>query len=473
MHAELKKIPGVDKLLNLAEIKELEDFYGKELVTFSIRLILKKLRERVLNGKKADELEKILENIKFQISSIAEKSLKPMINATGIVLHTNLGRTPLGKEILKELEPVIAGYSNLEFDLKTGKRGQRNAHISSLIKFITKAEDAVVVNNNAAGVMLCLKTFAAEKEVIISRGELIEIGGSFRIPEIMAASGAKMVEVGATNRTRISDYEKAITHETRMIFKAHKSNYFIGGFTEDVEMGELSQLAEKHGLIFVYDLGSGLLRKPEGLPLEKEPDVRSSLKAGADIVTFSGDKLLGGPQAGIIAGRKKYVSQLAKAPMMRALRVGKMTIAALSFVISRYLKDESLKQDIPIFRMLNRDEKELKRLAEKLTLEINKFKIKTKIIKSKARCGGGTLPELIIDSYAVQIIPDKKEKKFAERVFAKLLQREIPILGILREGNLLFDVLSIFEEDIPVIAESLVIPSSRWEKNKYSSLPIF
>jgi len=455
MQQELKKIPGVDKLLNLVEIKEFEKKYGKELITFSIRQVLKKLREKVQNGKKTDKIEIILENIKTQISLISEKSLKPMINATGIVLHTNLGRAPLGKEILKELEPIICGYSNLEFDLKTGKRGQRNSHISDLIKFITKAEDAVVVNNNAAGVMLCLKTFAERKEVIISRGELIEIGGSFRIPEIMAASGAKMVEVGATNRTRISDYEKAITPKTKMIFKAHKSNYFIGGFTEEVEIEELSQLAKKYNLLFVYDLGSGLLRKPEGLPLENEPDVRSSLEAGVDIVTFSGDKLLGGPQAGIIVGRKKYVSKIAKAPMMRALRVGKMTIAALHSVVSWYLKDVTLKQNVPIFQMLNRDNKELKRLAEKLSAEIEKFKIKTRIIISKAQCGGGTLPELIIDSYAVQIISDKKDKKFAERIFDKLLKNEIPILGILREGNLLFDVLSIFEDDIPFIAESL------------------
>ena len=279
MQEELKKIPGVDKLLNLSEIRKLETKYGKELITFSIRQVLKKLREQVQNGKKADKIEIILENIKIQISKIAEKSLKPMINATGIVLHTNLGRAPLGKEIMRELEPIICRYSNLEFNLKTGKRGQRNSHISNLIKFITKAEDAVVVNNNAAGVMLCLKTFAEGKEVIISRGELIEIGGSFRIPEIMAASGAKMVEVGATNRTRISDYEKAITPNTKMIFKAHKSNYFIGGFTEEVKITELSHLVKKHSLLFVYDLGSGLLRKPDGLPLEKEPDVRSSLEA--------------------------------------------------------------------------------------------------------------------------------------------------------------------------------------------------
>ncbi|MBC8386023.1 MAG: L-seryl-tRNA(Sec) selenium transferase, partial [Candidatus Cloacimonetes bacterium] len=251
MQEELKKIPGVDKLLNLMEIKVFVEKYGMELTTHSIRQVLTEMRDQVLNGNKAGNLDSILENVRSQISLIADRSLKPVINATGIVLHTNLGRAPFGKKFLKELEQVIEGYSNLEFDLKTGKRGQRNSHISALIKFVTKAEDAVVVNNNAAGVMLCLKTFAEGKEVIISRGELIEIGGSFRIPDIMAASGAKMIEVGATNRTRISDYEKAITPNTKMIFKAHKSNYFIGGFSEEVEIEELSRLAKKHNILFV------------------------------------------------------------------------------------------------------------------------------------------------------------------------------------------------------------------------------
>ena len=244
---------------------------------------------------------------------------------------------------------TLSNYSNLEFDLKIGRRGQRNSHISELMKFVTQAEDAVVVNNNAAAVMLILKTFAEGKEVIISRGELIEIGGSFRIPEIMKASGCKMIEVGATNRTKLSDYENAITKDTALIFKAHKSNYYIDGFTEEVELSELSDLAREHELLFVYDLGSGLLRKPEGLPLEDEPDVRSSIKAGCDIVSFSGDKLLGGPQAGIIAGKSDLIQKIAKDPMMRALRVGKMTIAALSAVMRFYMKDEDLLTKVPIF----------------------------------------------------------------------------------------------------------------------------
>ena len=450
MKEELKKIPGVDRLLNEADIKKLIEEFGEELVKFAIRETVINERKNVQAGNEFSGLGIINKKIKTIVNSIAGSSLKPMVNATGIVLHTNLARAPLGDFVQQEMQKILSGYSNLEFNLTTGKRGQRSSHVSELIKFVTGTEDAVVVNNNAAAVLLCLKTFSESGEAIISRGELIEIGGSFRIPDIMKASGAKMVEVGTTNRTRLSDYEKAITKNTKVIFKAHKSNYFIGGFTEEVENEDLVKLAKKHKLIFIYDMGSGLLRKPAGLPLQKEPDVRSTLKIGIDLVTFSGDKLLGGPQAGIIAGKKKYVSQIAKAPMMRALRVGKMTIAALSAVVKCYLKDEDLLTKIPIFEMLNRDENELKKLAQKLSDVLEKNDVANEIVTSKAQVGGGTLPDLVIDSLAVKLV--SYDKGFAKRVFDELLKLDRPILGILREGNLLFDVQSIFEKDIEYIA---------------------
>ncbi len=454
MKEEMQKIPGVDKLLNNNEIKELIGLYGFELVTFSIRKVLDGIRKNILAGEKAIDLEDILLQIKLILRSIGGKSLIEVINGTGIVLHTNLGRALLGDYVLEELKPIVTNYSNLEFDLKIGRRGQRNSHISELMKFVTQAEDAVVVNNNAAAVMLILKTFAEGKEVIISRGELIEIGGSFRIPEIMKASGCKMIEVGATNRTKLSDYENAITKDTALIFKAHKSNYYIDGFTEEVELSELSDLAREHELLFVYDLGSGLLRKPEGLPLEDEPDVRSSIKAGCDIVSFSGDKLLGGPQAGIIAGKSDLIQKIAKDPMMRALRVGKMTIAALSAVMRFYMKDEDLLTKVPIFEMLNRKKGDLKNLADKLVNELDIFGIRSEIIKSKAQCGGGTLPQLRIDSLAIKIVHNGN-RNYAKKLHQNLLELDKPILGILREGNLLFDVLSIKEKEIKYIAESM------------------
>ena len=450
----MRKIPGVDKLLINEEIKELIRLYGSELVTFSVRTVLDEIRTSILAGEKAAAFDNIILQIEKITKTIGDRSLIEVINGTGIVLHTNLGRALLGDHVLEELKPIVSNYSNLEFNLKTGRRGQRNSHISDLMKFVTQAEDAVVVNNNAAAVMLILKTFAEGKEVIISRGELIEIGGSFRIPEIMKASGCKMIEVGATNRTRLSDYENAITKDTALIFKAHKSNYFIDGFTEEAELSDLSDLAKKHELLFVYDLGSGLLRRPEGLPLENEPDVRSSLQAGCDIVSFSGDKLLGGPQAGIIAGRSDLIQRIAKAPMMRALRVGKMTIAALSAVMRFYLKDEDLLTKVPIFEMLNRKMNDLKNLAEEFSSELEKSDIKSEIIESKAQCGGGTLPQLKIDSLAVKIIHDGN-KNYSKKLHKKMLELKKPILGILREGDLLFDVLTLSKVDFPIISKAL------------------
>jgi len=450
MKEKLRKIPSVDKLFLHPIFENFLKKYGYDLVKFAIREVLQNERENVLNGKDTFSESERINRINNFINNIAENSLKPVINASGIILHTNLARALLGKNVLKNISPIIENYSNLEFDLQKGKRGHRNSHISEILKFITKAEDAVVVNNNAAAVMLILKTFAENGEVIISRGELVEIGGSFRIPDIMEASGAKMVEVGTTNRTRISDYENAITKDTKIILKAHKSNYFIGGFTEEVELTELVKLAKKYNLIFVYDMGSGLLRKPKGLPLKDEPDVQTTLEMGVDIVSFSGDKLLGGPQAGIIAGKKLLILKLAKAPMMRALRVGKLTMSALISVLKSYLNDEKLVTEIPVFEMMNRNEKYLLNLAEKLSTKLSKNSINSKIIDSEAQVGGGTLPHLKLKSKAVKIINSQKS---AKEIHAKLLQLDKPILAILRGGDLLFDVQTIFENEIDYIAE--------------------
>jgi len=452
---QLKKIPGVDTLLNHPNLKEQKAKFGNELLTYSVRQVLHKIREGAKKGVKTPNEEMIVAQIKSMIEVIAGTSLKQVINATGIILHTNLGRAPLGNKILHALEPIILGYSNLEFNLNTGKRGKRADHIRELIKFITGAEDAIVVNNNAAGVSLTLRTFAEGNEVIISRGELIEIGGSFRLPEIMAASGAVMVEVGTTNRTRTSDYEKVISDKTKMILKAHKSNYYIDGFTEEVELGDLSQLANKHKLIFVYDIGSGLLKKMKDPRLNDEPDVRSSLQAGVDLITFSCDKLLGGPQAGIVAGKRKFISKLAKAPLMRTYRVDKMIMSTLSTVLKNYIKDEDITKSLPIFEMLARNKKDLESLANLLQSELRKYDIESAIEESLAHVGGGTVPYLNLNSYSVKVVVNDKDKKTSERIFYKLLKSEIPILGILRKGELHFDVLSLFQEDIPIIAKTI------------------
>jgi L-seryl-tRNA(Ser) seleniumtransferase len=452
---ELRKIPSVDKLISHPTLLKLKELFGSELVTYSVRNVLDKERNRILDGKKSKSIDKLTDEVRQFSEKIAGNSLKPVVNATGIILHTNLGRAPLSKEILSEMEPILSGYSNLEFDLETGKRGDRTDHIKEFLKFITGAEDILVVNNNAAAVFLILKIFAEKKEVIISRGELIEIGGSFRMPEIMKASGTKMTEVGATNRTRLSDYENAITPNTRLIFKAHKSNYFIGGFSDEVSIEELSKLARKHNLISVYDVGSGLLKKPSNKKFSDEPDIRSCLKEGADLVTFSCDKLIGATQAGIIAGRKDLIKILSKVPLMRTLRVDKFTIASLNVILKFYLKEEDLFSKSPVFRMLNRSKDELLKIAEKLSDELKSNQIKNEIVETKAQCGGGALPQLELDSYAVKILPPEPDRKFADKLFKSLLRCDKPVLGILREGELLLDVFTIREDEIDLIIEAL------------------
>jgi L-seryl-tRNA(Ser) seleniumtransferase len=465
---EIRKIPGVDKFLLQPELIDLKGSFGSELVIFSVRKVFDKEREEILQGAKAKNINELVKEVKLVIDKIIGKNFKPVINATGVILHTNLGRAPLGKEVLQEIEPILIGYSNLEFNLSKANRGERTDHIRELINFITGAEDSTVVNNNAAAILLSLKIFSDKKEVIISRGELVEIGGSFRIPEIMKASGAKMVEVGTTNRTRLEDYEKAITKNTRILFKANKSNFFIDGYTEEVDLSSLSQLAKKHNLILIYDAGSGLISPlvstdRRGLAEKSyfnnqfdEPDIRESISAGADLVCFSCDKLLGGPQAGIIAGKKELIAKLIKAPLMRALRVDKFTISALSSVLKLYLRKENLFARSPVFMMINRSKSELHSLAEKLLSGLKTQEIKAEIVESKAQCGGGTLPRLELDSYAVKLIHEKSDKKISEKLFKKLLAAEKPVLGILKEGELFFDIFTIQPDEVDEIVQNII-----------------
>ena len=281
---EFKKLPGVDKFICLPGVKQMIAQYGEDPVKYATRHVLSGFRNDILNGAKAPEVESIIDRVKHLSQKITCKSLKSVINASGIVIHTNLGRAPMGEHLLQSITGVLKGYNNLEFDLIKGKRGHRNDHAADILKYLTGAEDVVVVNNNAAAVMLILKTFAKGKEVIVSRGELIEIGGSFRVPEIMAASDCKMVEVGATNKTKIEDYRDAISDETAIFFKAHKSNYVIKGFTKEVELEELVDLGNKNNIPVVYDIGSGLLRKVDKDALKNEPDVREALDTGIDII---------------------------------------------------------------------------------------------------------------------------------------------------------------------------------------------
>jgi L-seryl-tRNA(Ser) seleniumtransferase len=459
LQAQLRELPSVDNVLSQDAIRKQVEHAGIELVTFIVRAVIEDARKGILNHGASATLEEIVKKSEETIALMTQPLLKEVINATGIVIHTNLGRAPLGKKVLEDIATVTLGYSNLEYDLKTAQRGRRSDHVVPLITYLAKAEDAVVVNNNAAGIMLTLNTLARGKEVIISRGELIEIGDSFRIPEILAASGSILVEVGTTNKTKLSDYDKAITGNTAMIVKAHRSNFDIVGFTEEVSVQELANLAHKRGLVFLYDIGSGLIRKPKNLPLENEPDVESAVAAGADLVAFSGDKLLGGPQAGIVVGKKEYIAQIRTAPMMRALRVDKLTLAALGSVTRSYVTDTTLRENIPLFSMLGQSDEVLKQRAEELSKKLHAYNVSSNVVKSTARCGGGTLPSLEIPSYAVTLLSGKRSQKerslFAERIFNKLHHSERPIIGILRQGEILFDVLTLADEDLSSIAEAI------------------
>jgi L-seryl-tRNA(Ser) seleniumtransferase len=454
-----RQLPSVDGLLKRDSQKGLVSRFGAGIVTHAVRAIVDKKRNDLAGGAPAPALEDIDRAIENRVHADAGLTLKSVINATGVILHTNLGRAVLGQKVLKDITDIVTGYSTIEYDAENARRGNRNDHLSGLLRYLTGAEDALVVNNNAAGIILVLSTLAKKREVIISRGELIEIGGEFRIPDIMAAAGSKMIEVGTTNRTRIADYEKAITDRTALIFKAHKSNYSMKGFVEEAGLKQCAALAHQKGLPFVYDIGSGLIRKPRSPALGDEPDVAAAIAAGADLVLFSCDKLLGGPQAGVVAGTKELVGRCAKAPLMRALRVGKLTLAALLSSCRSYLSDASLKADNPTLGMLSRESGDIRRSADLLASELTKHGVACHTIQSNGQCGGGTLPDLAIPSSAVVLdFADGKAKDRADAavlIFKKLQAVERPVIGVVREGNLLFDMLAVSDCDIVPCADAI------------------
>ena len=453
----LRTLPGVDKLIAHPDITILIQQHGKQIVTQMIRVAIEQMRTDILNDKAASSTEDLITTITKMVQHAESPSLYPVINATGIVLHTNLGRAPLGSELMNELTESCLSYSNLEFNTSTQKRGERNVHVEELLKILTNTEAAMVVNNNASSLILTLNALANKKEVIVSRGELIEIGGSFRLPAIMEASGTIMVEVGTTNRTRTSDYAAAITENTALILKVHKSNFFTEGFTEEAPIKELADLAHKHKLPMAYDLGSGLLDKIDGLDLNDEPTVKSALQAGADLIMFSCDKILSGPQAGAIVGKKPLIDTIAKSPLRRALRVGKLTIAALSFTLRQWMSPETIR-NIPSIKMMLQNQDELKLAADNLQAKLAESKVPCHIIESTGRYGGGSMPHLTLDSYAIQIdFPGSKKEqaKLAEQLFEQLLKEPTPILGILRQGKFLLDVLTLQRCDFSTIVASV------------------
>lgn len=452
----LRQIPSVNKILQDSVMKSIIADYGEKLVKISINSVLGEIKSNILNGlvDNIPNYDDIVNQIKVEVNSKALPSLRKVINGTGIILHTNLGRASLPENVLNQMQRIASGYSNLEFDLETGKRGSRYAHVAGLISKITGAEDAVVVNNNAAAVMLVLSTLASKGDVVISRGELVEIGGSFRVPEIITSTGGNLVEVGTTNKTHLNDYAEKINEETTALLKVHTSNYKVIGFTEGVSTQELHQLAKENNLPLIVDLGSGLLVDLSKYINYKEPTVQEMVK-NSDIVTFSGDKLLGGPQIGVIAGKKKYIDKIKKNQLLRALRVDKLTLSSLEIILREYyLKDEKeLLASIPVLRKLTESSDNLEQKAKDLLIILKaNNKLNLKIIEDYSKVGGGSLPGLELPTYLVAI---KAEGISVNKLESRLRKIDIPIIGRTIKDYFCLDLRTIEENEYEIIKDGL------------------
>jgi L-seryl-tRNA(Ser) seleniumtransferase len=419
----LRALPSVNELLQDARLVAAEAEYGHDLTVDAARKAIDAARERVAAGEEADD---IVADARDILQGSAAPRLRRVLNATGVIVHTNLGRAPLAPAAMDRVREVAAGYSNLEYDLVQGERGSRQDHIVPLLRDLTGAESALVVNNNAAAVFLAIAALAEGRDVLVSRGELVEIGDGFRIPEVLARSGARLVEVGTTNRTRLEDYERALGDRSAVLLRVHPSNFRVVGFTERPELAGLARLAEERGLVLVDDLGSGVM--PD---IGDEPTVLESLAAGAHVVTFSGDKLFGGPQAGIVLGRADLLERLSRHPLQRALRADKLTLAALEGTLALY---RSGRPGPPVLRMLTEPATAVRARAERLA-ELTGGKVEATV----ARAGGGSLPTTDLESFACAL---------EESLAAPLRSAEPPVIGVVRDGALLLDCRTLADDEI-------------------------
>ena len=453
----LKQIPKIDELLDILKSRGVPETFSKSMMLRACRETAEEIRKAVLEkGSPAPSENEVADRVQQKLRSLYSCRLKPVVNATGIILHTNLGRAPLCREALDNIIAVARGYANLEFDLEEGKRGSRYDHVRDILCELSGAEDALVVNNNAAAVLLAVNTIAAHREVIVSRGELIEIGGEFRLPEVMEKSGAILKEVGTTNKTHAADYEKAIGDHTGLLFKAHTSNYKIIGFAGEVGMSELAAIGKKYGIPVMHDLGSGCFVELDRFGLEREPTVQDAVATGMDVITFSGDKLLGGPQAGIIVGRREWIQKIAQNPLNRALRIDKLTIAALEATLNCYLSgDQKAASHIPTLKALTEPVEDVEKRGRKLLRQIKGQKIEDlslSLRRDYSMAGGGSLPgqlipTILIAIHAARISPNRFE--------AALRHLSIPVIARISEDELLLDVRTLPEETFPIVLGGL------------------
>ncbi len=453
----LSSLPSVDEILKSDKGLKWQETYPKRYVLKAIREIIDEKRKAILKDEIQDiSLEFLLKDIELRLERLAQFSLRPVLNATGIVIHTNLGRSVLSEDILENVKRIACGYSNLEYDLEKGQRGKRYSHVQGLLKEITGAESSLVVNNNAAAVFVCLSTLAKGKEVIVSRGELVEIGGSFRVPDVMVSSGAILKEVGTTNKTHLHDYERAINENTALLLKVHQSNFRTIGFTKLIEIDELVSLGKKYKIPVMFDLGSGCLidLKPYGIYIE--PTVQEIVKSGCDIVTFSGDKLLGGPQCGVIVGKSEFIERISKNPLMRAVRIDKLTLSAFEAVLWHYLDEEKAKNKIPTLRMLLQDINEIKGRAKRIAFRLKRLIpediAKINVLEDSSQSGGGALPEIEFKTYVVSIKPERiSVNKLEER----LRYGTIPIIARIKEDRLILDARTISDKEITPLVKGV------------------
>ncbi|MBM7624357.1 L-seryl-tRNA(Sec) selenium transferase [Sporohalobacter salinus] len=453
MEKYLRQIPAVDKILQQEPIEELAAQYSRETIVDIIRRVNEELREEILSGDLSDDFEVSVKRVvKLALDKADEwlsPSLQAVINGTGVVIHTNLGRSLLTEAAQERLVEVAQNYSTLEIDVETGDRGSRYEHVTELLTYLTGAEDSLVVNNNAGAVLLALSTLAEGKEVIISRGQLVEIGGSFRVPDVMKQSGAELIEVGTTNKTHLKDYRAAINEKTGLLLDVHTSNYRIVGFAEQVALEELVELGAENDIPVLNDLGSGTLIDFGQYGFSPEPTVQDNINAGADVVTFSGDKLLGGPQAGIIVGKEEYIQQIKENPLNRALRVDKFTLAALEETLRLYLDSETAVKKVPTLQLLTLDSEVLKDRADRLASKLDELAgLEVEVDPGSSQVGGGAFPNEDLPTFLVKV---SVSHLTANEVGNRLRECNPPLFTRIQNEKIIIDPRTIKDEEINTI----------------------
>ena len=458
--SQLQQLPAIEKLLNTSDMLELQAIYARALVTEALRAVVADIRSDILRSDRNIQLPDTAGYARLTRQRIADKiapRLHPVVNATGTITHTNLGRALLSTTACEAMQQAAQNYVNLEYDVTTGKRGHRDRITEPLLQQLTGGEASTVVNNNAAAVLLALLTMAHGKEVIVSRGELIEIGGAFRIPDVMEASGAILREVGTTNRTHLRDYTSAITENTGLLLKVHPSNYKILGFTATPTMEELTELGAQHSIPTMEDLGSGALVDMTQYGLPREPLVAESIASGVDIVTFSGDKLLGGPQAGVIVGKAEWIEKMRKNPMMRAMRVDKLTLAALAATLQLYLTTPSadtLAAQLPMLNRYTRPMEALHAVAKQLAMQLRDIfgeKVHIQIAETHGQIGSGALPVETLPSVALVLEPTDIT---VDELASRFRQAKVPVIGRIKDAQLWLDLRAIYEREQACIVET-------------------